>query len=142
MIIGYARVSTDGQTLNAKPDALTSAGAGKVLLKVWTKGQPKPHVGGTARTPVAEVGHQECNLHATFLTLCWRELARPRISNRSHVTSNRVSDAAIRILKICDRRLANEIGRLRRKIQKITRQRLRDISLTLGNVARIFATRT
>jgi hypothetical protein len=58
MIIGYARVSTDGQTLNAKPDALTSAGAGKVLLKVWTKGQPKPHVGGTARTPVAEVGHQ------------------------------------------------------------------------------------
>jgi len=25
------------------------------LLKVWTKGQPKPHVGGTARTPVAKV---------------------------------------------------------------------------------------
>jgi hypothetical protein len=64
------------------------------------------------------------------------------VSNRSHATSNRVSDAAIRILKIRDQRLASEIARLRRKIQKITRQRLRDISLTLGNVGRIFATRT
>jgi hypothetical protein len=64
------------------------------------------------------------------------------VSNRSHGTSNRVSDAAIRILKIRDQRLASEIGRLRRKIPKITRQRLRDVSLTLGNVARIFANRT
>jgi hypothetical protein len=64
------------------------------------------------------------------------------ISNRSHVTSNRVSDVPIRILKIRDQRLASEIGRLPRKIQKITRQRLSDVSLTLGNVARIFANRT
>jgi hypothetical protein len=49
---------------------------------------------------------------------------------------------AASILKIRDQRLASEIARLRRKIQKITRQGLRDISLTLGNVGRIFATRT
>jgi hypothetical protein len=67
---------------------------------------------------------------------------RARISNRSHVTSNRVSDAAIRILRIRDQRLASEIGRLRGKIQKIARQRLRDVSLTLGNVVPIFANRT
>jgi hypothetical protein len=43
-----------------------------------------------------------------------------------------------RILKIGDQRLAQKTGRLRPKIQKITPQRLRDVSLTLGNVARIF----
>jgi hypothetical protein len=45
-----------------------------------------------------------------------------------------------RILKIGDQRLAREIGLLRLKIQKITPQRLRDISLSRGNIACIFAT--
>jgi hypothetical protein len=58
------------------------------------------------------------------------------------VEANRVSGDKTRILKIGDQRLAREIGRWRRKIHKITRQRLRDVSLTLGNVARIFANRT
>lgn len=40
------------------------------------------------------------------------------ISNRSSATSNRVSDATTRILKIGDQRLAREIGRLRPKIRK------------------------
>ena len=35
------------------------------------------------------------------------------LSNQSHVTSNRVSDATTRILKISDQRPAREIGRLR-----------------------------
>jgi hypothetical protein len=63
-------------------------------------------------------------------------------SNRSHMSSHRVFGSKVRILKIGDQRLAREIGRWRRKIQKIARQRLRDVSLTLGNVARIFANRT
>jgi hypothetical protein len=46
------------------------------------------------------------------------------------------------LLKIDDQRLPWEIGLLRSKIQKITPQKLRDVSLTRGNVARIFATRT
>ena len=46
----------------------------------------------------------------------WRKLARRQISNRSHGGSNLVSDAATRILKIRDQRLASEIGRLRQKI--------------------------
>ena len=64
--------------------------------------------------------------------------ACPPRSNQSHATSNRVSNATTRILKIGDQRLARKTGRLRPKIQKITPQRLRDVSLTLGNVARIF----
>src|SRR5262249_8356269 len=44
--------------------------------------------------------------------------------------------------KIRDERPASEIGRLRQKIQRIAGQRLRDLSLSLGNVARIFADRT
>jgi hypothetical protein len=45
-------------------------------------------------------------------------------------------------LKIRDQTLASKIGRLRRKIQKITRQRLGNVSPTRGNVARIFANPT
>ena len=33
MIIGYARVSTDGQTLDAQQSALTAAGAEKVFAE-------------------------------------------------------------------------------------------------------------
>lgn len=33
MIVGYARVSTDGQTLDAQHEALTAAGAGKVYAE-------------------------------------------------------------------------------------------------------------
>jgi hypothetical protein len=53
-----------------------------------------------------------------------------------------ISRQTKRILKIGDQRLTREIGLLRPKIQKITSQRLRDVSLTPGNVARIFANRT
>jgi hypothetical protein len=45
-------------------------------------------------------------------------------------------------LKIGDQRPAREIEQLQPKIQKITPQRLRNVPLTVGNVARIFATRT
>ncbi len=41
-----------------------------------------------------------------------------------------------------DQRLAREIGRLQLQIQEITPQRVDDVSLTFGNVARILATRT
>jgi hypothetical protein len=41
-----------------------------------------------------------------------------------------------------DQRLAREIGRLQLQIQEITPQRVDDVSLTLGNIARILATRT
>jgi len=57
------------------------------------------------------------------------------------MNSNQVSDARDTDIENSRQRLASEIGRLRRKIQKITRQRLRDISLTLRNVASIFANR-
>jgi len=67
---------------------------------------------------------------------------RRREVERSHATSNRVSLITTRILKIRDQRLAREIGLLRPEIQRITPQRLCDVSLTPGNVARIFATRT
>jgi DNA invertase Pin-like site-specific DNA recombinase len=33
MIVGYARVSTDGQTLDAQQSALTAAGAEKVFAE-------------------------------------------------------------------------------------------------------------
>jgi hypothetical protein len=41
-----------------------------------------------------------------------------------------------------DQRLAREIGRMSPKIQKIAHQRFRNVSLTRGNVAPIFANRT
>jgi hypothetical protein len=47
-----------------------------------------------------------------------------------------------RILKIGDQRLAWEIGRMSPEIQKIAPQRFRIVSLTRGNVAPIFASRT
>ena len=47
-----------------------------------------------------------------------------------------------RILKIGDQRLAREIGRSRPKIHKTTPLRLRDVSLTPGQVAHILANRT
>ncbi len=68
--------------------------------------------------------------------------ARHQISNRSHVSPNRVSGVTTRILKICHQRLSRVMRRLRPKIQKIKPQRQRDVSLTLENVARIFANRT
>ena len=55
--------------------------------------------------------------------------------------SNRISANTTRRLKTGGQRLAREIGRLRPKIQKITPQRLRDVSLTLGNVAPILSNR-
>ena len=64
------------------------------------------------------------------------------ISNRSHAMSNRVSDIRTRILKTADQRPAQKIGQLRPAIHKITQQRLRFISLTLGNVALIPANQT
>jgi hypothetical protein len=56
--------------------------------------------------------------------------------------SNRVSDIGTWILKTADQRLTHKIGRLPPTIQKITPQRLRNVSLTLGNLARNSATRT
>jgi hypothetical protein len=56
-------------------------------------------------------------------------------------SSNRVSGKPTRILKTGDRRLSRKIRPLRPKIVKITPQRLRDVSLTRGNTARIFVTR-
>jgi hypothetical protein len=56
--------------------------------------------------------------------------------------SNRVSGVRTRKLQIGDQRLAREIGWLRAKIQKYIPRRPRDLSLTLGNVARISANRT
>src|SRR6266540_4278155 len=47
-----------------------------------------------------------------------------------------------RKLQIGDQRPAREIGWLRPKIQKNMPRRPRDLSLTLGNVARISANRT
>src|SRR5947207_1016528 len=44
--------------------------------------------------------------------------------------------------EVSDDMPARKVGLLRPKIQKITPQRLRNVSLTLGNVARIFANRT
>ena len=48
----------------------------------------------------------------------------------------------VRILRIGDQRRVREIGRMSPKIQKITPQRFRIVSLTRGNVAPIFANRT
>src|SRR4029453_5206898 len=62
--------------------------------------------------------------------------------NRSPAMSNRVSDIGTWILKTADQRLTHKIGRLPPTIQKITPQRLRNVSLTLGNLARNSATRT
>ena len=45
-------------------------------------------------------------------------------------------------IEIGDQRLVREIGRMSPKIQKITPQRFRIVSLTRGNVAPIFANRT
>src|SRR5262245_48530618 len=56
--------------------------------------------------------------------------------------SNRVSGVRTRKLQIGDQRLAREIGWLRAKIQKNIPRRPRDLSLTLGHVARISANRT
>jgi hypothetical protein len=70
------------------------------------------------------------------------DLLTPPISNRSHYTSNQVSGVGTRILKLGDQRLARQFGRTRQKIQIIAFERLRGASLTLGNVARIFANRT
>ena len=39
MIYGYARVSTDGQTVGAQVDALTAAGAAKVLRETASGAQ-------------------------------------------------------------------------------------------------------
>jgi hypothetical protein len=71
-----------------------------------------------------------------------RPIGPETVSNQSLLGSNRVSEETKRILKIGDQRLASEIGWLRWKIQKIKRQRLHDVSLTLGYVARIFGNRT
>jgi hypothetical protein len=48
--------------------------------------------------------HASSNRVSQHSSRCWHE----RISNRSHVTSKRVFDAAIRILEIGDQRLASE----------------------------------
>jgi Uncharacterized protein conserved in bacteria C-term(DUF2220) len=56
--------------------------------------------------------------------------------------SRRVSDVTTRRLKIGDQRPARGIELLQPKIQQITPQRLRNVPLTVGNVARIFVTRT
>src|SRR5215472_14745845 len=53
-------------------------------------------------------------------------------TNRSLEMSNPVSDAATWILKTADQRLTDKIGRLPPTIQRITLQRLRNVSLTPG----------
>jgi hypothetical protein len=62
--------------------------------------------------------------------------------NRSHASSNRVSESTTRILKIRDQRLAPEIQLASPEIEKNGRQRLAVVSITRGNVARIFASGT
>src|SRR6266699_5923231 len=51
-----------------------------------------------------------------------------RTSNRSHASSNRVSEISRRILKIRDQRLADEIPRTSPEIEKNARQRLAIVS--------------
>src|SRR5436190_6828325 len=65
-----------------------------------------------------------------------------RTSNRSHMTSNRVSAIKTRILKIRDQRLARETGATLQKIKKSARQKLAIATLTRGNIACISVDRT
>lgn len=59
MIYGYARVSTDGQSVGAQATALTEAGAGKIFKEVASGAK-------TDRTQL----HRLLN-HWTRVTCCW-----------------------------------------------------------------------
>src|SRR5713101_4824398 len=69
--------------------------------------------------------HLPLLLTSSIIVTCGLILAAESISNRSHTTSNRVSDVTTRILKIGDQRLAREIGQSSPKVEKIAEQRLR-----------------
>jgi hypothetical protein len=83
--------------------------------------------------------------HTPFSSAPWRRPHSREASqqtstpNRSHASSNQVSGLRTRIFEVCDQRLLSKMRQLPSKIQKNGRQRPRNVSLTIEDVARISA---